>query len=179
MTAVYTITSSLHDETAVRALSDAFLSGIFPDHDFEYKGSDFTDFGSHTLDLIYIRTGGAEGIFKSLLPGMLEKGTKRFYLLTSGQSNSLAASLEILSFLRQRGIEGEVLHGSPAYIAGRIRVLEQVQAARTRLDGMRIGIVGKPSDWLIASQADPDAIRQKLGLRMVDVLYADSHYEPC
>ena len=169
MTAIYTITSGLHDEAAVSRLSDAFLNGVFPEGGYEFKGSDFSDFGTHTLDLIYVRTGGAEGIFKALLPEMLARGIERYYLLTSGKSNSLAASLEILSYLRQQGLKGEVLHGSDAYVAERIHLLEKVQKARARLREMRIGVIGQPSDWLIASQADPIALLDKLGVRMVEV----------
>ena len=169
MTAIYTITSGLHDEAAVSRLSDAFLNGVFPEGGYEFKGSDFSDFGTHTLDLIYVRTGGAEGIFKALLPEMLARGIERYYLLTSGKSNSLAASLEILSYLRQQGLKGEVLHGSDAYVAERIHLLEKVQEARARLREMRIGVIGQPSDWLIASQADPIALLDKLGVRMVEV----------
>ena len=169
MIAVYTITSGLHDEASVSKLSDAFLKGIFPDGDFLFRGSDFSDFGTHTLDLIYVRTGGAEGIFKALLPEMLARGTERYYLLTSGKSNSLAASLEILSYLRQQGLKGEVLHGSDSYVAGRIQLLASVQEARARLKEMRIGVIGQPSDWLIASQADPIALLDRLGVRMEEV----------
>ena len=115
MTAVYTITSGLHDDAAVSRISDEFLQGVFPQGGYEFKGADFRDFGTHDLDLIYVRTGGAEGIFKSLLPEMLARGVDRYYLLTSGKSNSLAASLEILSFLRQQQIGGEVIHGSEEY----------------------------------------------------------------
>ena len=169
MIAVYTITSGLHDEASVARISDAFLKGIFPEGDYLFKGSDFSDFGTHALDLIYVRTGGAESIFKALLPEMLARGIERYYLLTSGKSNSLAASLEILSYLRQQGLRGEVLHGGDAYVAGRIRTLEAVQEARARLRDMRIGVIGQPSDWLIASQADPIALLDKFGLRMVEV----------
>ena len=169
MIAVYTITSGLHDEASVSKLSDEFLKQVFPEGDFVFRGADFSDFGAHTLDLIYVRTGGAEGIFKALLPEMLARGTERYYLLTSGKSNSLAASLEILSYLRQQGLKGEVLHGSDAYVARRIQVLATVQEARTRLKDMRIGVIGQPSDWLIASQADPIALLDKLGVRMEEV----------
>ena len=169
MIAIYTITSGLHDESSVSRLSDAFLKGIFPEGGFLFKGADFTDFGTHTLDLIYVRTGGAEGIFKSLLPGMRTRGIGRFYLLTSGKSNSLAASLEILSYLQQNGLKGEVLHGSPAYLQERIRTLELVAQARGKLQGGRIGVIGQPSDWLIASQADATAVKDKLGATLVEI----------
>jgi L-fucose isomerase-like protein len=169
MTAVYTITSGLHDEASVARLSDAFLKEVFPDGNFDFRGADFTDFGTHSLDLIYVRTGGAEGIFKSLLPEMLARGTERYYLLTSGKSNSLAASLEILSYLRQQGLKGEVLHGSPAYLQARVQALETVTEARRKLKGARIGVIGQPSDWLIASHANPMAVMDKLGARLVEV----------
>ncbi len=169
MTAVYTITSGLHDEQSVSKLSDEFLKGVFPSGEFELKGADFKDFGTHELDLIYVRTGGAEGIFKSLLPEMLARGIERYYLLTSGKSNSLAASLEILSYLRQQGLQGEVLHGSAEYLQARVSALEKVAKARQKLQGTRIGVIGQPSDWLISSQADPVALMDKLGVKLVEV----------
>ena len=169
MTAIYTITSGLHDEASVARLGEAFLGDVFPEGGYVLRGADFSDFGTHALDLIYVRTGGAEGIFKQLLPDLLARGAGRFLLLTSGQSNSLAASLEILSYLQQQGLQGEVLHGSADYLRRRIRALEAVSAARKELRDTRLGVIGPPSDWLIASHADPDALSQKLGLTLVDV----------
>ena len=169
MIAVYTITSGLHDEANVARLSDEFLAGVFPEGDYEFKGANFSDFGTHSLDLIYVRTGGAEGIFKGLLPEMLSRGIEQYYLLTSGKSNSLAASLEILSYLRQQGLKGEVLHGSAGYLQHRVQLLSTVAEARAKLQGTRIGVIGQPSDWLIASQANPVALMDKLGVRLVEV----------
>ena len=169
MIAVYTITSGLHDEASVARLSEAFLGSVFPEGDYLLRGADFSDFGTHDLDLIYVRTGGAEGIFKQLLPDLLARGADRFLLLTSGRSNSLAASLEILSYLQQQGLRGEVLHGSEDYLRRRIRVLAAVTEARKKLKGTRIGVIGAPSDWLIASHADPQALSEKLGVELVDI----------
>lgn len=174
MIAIYTITSGLHDEAAVKAVSDEFLQSIFPDGGYELKGADFSSFGLEAdLNIIYIRTGGAECIFKELLPGMLEAGVGFFTLLASGKSNSLAASLEILSYLRQNGLKGEVLHGSPEYISRRIALLEKVATARASLSGSTIGIIGKPSDWLISSTWDADVLLDKLGLSLVDIPMED------
>jgi len=169
MPAIYTITSGLHDESAVQALSDEFLMSIFPDGNFDFKGSDFSSFGSADLNIIYIRTGGAEGIFKELLPDMIEGGTRYFTLLASGKSNSLAASLEILSYLRQEGLKGEVLHGSAEYVSGRIALLEKIAVARSEIYGSAIGLIGKPSDWLIASGFDTEILLEKLGVSVRDV----------
>ena len=166
-TAIFTLTSELHDEQAVDAVTKDFLGSLGIDHLF--KGSDYSDYGSHTLNLIYVRTGGTEGIFKRLFPKLREKSDRPFYLLTSGKSNSLAASMEILSYLRQNNVSGEIIHGRPEYITSRIILLEKVEGARKKMNGCRLGIIGKPSDWLISSCADADVVKQRLGVELVDV----------
>ena len=64
--AIYTLTSALHDEASVARITDGFLADIFPDGGYDFPGSDFSGFGSGALDLIFVRTGGTEGIFKPL-----------------------------------------------------------------------------------------------------------------
>ena len=165
--AIYTITSSLHDEKAVAEVSDAFLSSLGVDYTF--CGSDFSTFGQFPLPLIYVRTGGAEGIFKALFPKIRAQYEGPLYLLTSGKSNSLAASLEILSWLRQQGIAGEVLHGRSEALGARISLLAKVASARKALRGSRIGVVGKPSDWLISSSISAPVVKEKWGVEVLDV----------
>lgn len=165
--AIYTLTSELHDERAVESVTRDFLGSLGVEYIF--RGSDYADYGSHPLSLIYVRTGGTEGIFQRLLPMLMEKSRQPFYLLTSGKSNSLAASMEILSYLRQEGIQGEILHGSRAYINQRILTLARVEEARLQLNNCRLGVIGKPSDWLISSNADYGIVRERLGIELVDI----------
>lgn len=165
--AIYTLTSALHDEAAVSTVTREFLGSLGIEYDF--LGADFSDYGSRALNLIYVRTGGTEGIFLRLLPELLAKSKRPFYLLTSGKSNSLAASMEILSYLQQHNLSGEILHGSADYIARRISVLERTGKAIQWLTGKRLGVIGKPSDWLISSHADYDVVRQRLGIELVDI----------
>ncbi len=165
--AIYTLTSELHDEAAVGTVTKEFLGSL--GIEYEFRGNDYADYGTHTLNLIYVRTGGTEGIFLRLLPQLLEKSQRPFYLLTSGKSNSLAASMEILSYLQQHNLRGEIIHGGAEYIARKIKVLEKVGEARQWLDGARLGIIGKPSDWLISSQANYEVVRQRLGIELVDI----------
>ena len=146
-----------------------------------------------TLNLIYVRTGGTEGAFKAAFTapdGSLCLPDQPIRLLTSGKSNSLAASMEILSFLRLHGHEGEILHGSVSYIVSRMLELAagvssvlstdtvgtgigrrpfDAAAWKPRLAGKRLGVVGKPSDWLISSDVDPAVARETLGLELLDI----------
>lgn len=165
--AIYTLTSELHDEQAVSAVTREFLDSLHVDYDL--KGADYTSYGQHTLDLIYVRTGGTEGIFMRLLPQLQQQSSRPFYLLTSGKSNSLAASMEILSYLRQNGFAGEIIHGTADYISTRIRLLAKVGAAKEQMSNCRLGIVGQPSDWLISSHANEAIVKEKLGIELISV----------
>ena len=164
---LYTLTSPLHDQKAVDAASAEFLAEIEGKlgFGFDFHGPDFAEYGCGGLDVIYVRTGGTEGIFEEVFPAL----GGNILLLTSGKSNSLAASMEILSYLNQKGRQGEIIHGSTDYIAERLRVLAQVQTARKSLNGKKLGVVGQPSDWLISSNPDAEAVKAKLGLELVHV----------
>lgn len=165
--ALYTLTSPLHDEAAVNAVSGRFISEIENalGARFDFRGNDFSGYGESDLDIIFVRTGGTEGLFKEVFPTL----GGNILLLTSGKSNSLAASLEIMSYLNQQGCKGEILHGSVSYISERINVLAKVSRARKSLNGRNLGIIGEPSDWLISSDADKKAVKEKLGINLLDI----------
>ena len=165
--AIYTLTSPLHNEAAIKAATEEFLGTLTVD--FDFCDNDYSDYGTHQPQLIYVRTGGTESVMKPLLPTLLKQSTQPIYLLTSGKSNSLAASMEILSYLRQQGIKGEILHGSPEYINERILVLQQVSATLRTLAQCRLGVIGEPSDWLISSIVDEEKIRERLGVELLRI----------
>ena len=165
MLSIFAISSSLHQGTDVDT-PDSFIESLGIEHSF--KGSDFTGYGE-TLSLIYVMTGGTEGIFKDLLPALQEKTRQRVLLLASDHSNSLAASVEILSYLRQKGVRGEILRGKPSYIRSRIESLEKVEDARRKLENIKLGVIGAPSDWLISSDVDRKVLLSRLGIQIQDI----------
>jgi L-fucose isomerase-like protein len=165
--AIYTLTSELHDERAVADVTREFLAGL--GIEFVLKGNNFADYGSRALSVIYVRTGGTEALFRKLLPQLKKRAQSVFYLLTSGKSNSLAASMEILSYLHQNGMRGEIIHGSAEYITNRLRLLAKMGEARQKLARLRLGIIGKPSDWLISSDVKPAVVKEHLGIELVSI----------
>lgn len=116
--------------------------------------------------LLYVASGGSEGYFIEIFDRLK---CRPCYILTSGDSNSLAASMEILSFLQQNGGHGEILHGDIDAIAARIKSLKAAHEAKASLKGKNLGIIGTPSDWLIASSFSPDAMLEKLGVGFVNI----------
>ena len=116
--------------------------------------------------LLYVASGGSEGYF---LAAFDQLKSHHCYILTSGESNSLAASMEILSYLRKHGGSGEILHGEIDQVAQQIRALRNAHRALNALRGKKLGCIGQPSDWLIASDYAPDTVMDKLGLGFVSI----------
>ena len=70
----------------------------------------------------FIGGGGTEGRFLEVL----DKLPRPIFLLATPNNNSLAASMEILSYLNQNDIEGEIIHGSEEKVAKRLSDLAKV-----------------------------------------------------
>ena len=119
----------------------------------------------YDLILDFIGGGGTEGRFLQVL----DKLPQPVFLLTTGANNSLAASMEILSYLRQNDIPGEIIHGSDAFMAQRISDLAKVFQTISKIQTLKIGRVGKPSDWLISSDVNPTDSKSFNGIEIVDI----------
>ncbi len=113
-------------------------------------------------DAVMIATGGVENLFKTLF-----KGDGPVTLIADGRNNSLAAALEILTWLEGRGVEGKILHGTNEEIVNGIKGGVTIQG--TELSGTRIGLFGEPSDWLIASGVDRDYLMEHFGVESRDI----------
>lgn len=162
---IYPIKSLMSHGNFITKDSNILLEEIknrLPDNEFNVISS-LEEFHKDGLLLFLIQSGGSEGIFKKdIFP--FYKGP--FYLLTYGSSNSLAASLEILTFLKQNGKKSEVLHGNYDYICERISFLgkEKIVSRKSRL-----GVIGKPSDWLISSEVDYKKCLDVFNIELIDI----------
>lgn len=159
-----TFQSRLRHSPSFAEETQVFLRGVEAELGERLGYAELDDYDCD-VKLIFVQTGGSEGFFLR----DFDKLREPYYLLTNGANNSLAASLEILTYLNSIGKKGEILHGSPRYIAERIKSLAVVDGAKKRLKGSRLGIVGKPSDWLIASVPDYAEVADKLGVNLIDV----------
>ena len=121
---------------------------------------------------VAVLTGGTEALFLQLVNEGQLTLNEPIYIIASGCSNSLAASLEILSWIRQHKGTGRVLT-SPAQIAEGAIVstdgTEQTDVQLPSAESLRLGVVGEPSDWLIASKVDDAYVLEKTGIRLVHI----------
>jgi len=101
--------------------------------------------------VVAVLTGGVEQQFVQLVQEGQLSLKQPVYLQASTHSNSLAASLEILSWLNQHGGTGRVITSPDDILCA------------------RLGVIGQPSDWLIASKVNYQQIRERLNIEMVDI----------
>lgn len=141
---IYPVVSSLHESKRINHETEVLIDELIKKSEHQISLCDIDGLYDSDLALILIQSGGSEQLF-------LENYSKLkppFYLLTYGYNNSLAASLEILSYLKDNNLDGEVLHGDTDYLIERINQLGKGEKC------FRYGVIGKPSDWLIASQVN-------------------------
>jgi len=77
--------------------------------------------------------------------------------------------MEILSYLQDHGKKGAILHGDGKTVARKLKALAQANEALKKLRGAKFGVLGEPSDWLIASKANEPVLKEKLGIRLVHI----------
>lgn len=154
---IYPIVSALHNKNVIENNTNELLSLLKENSKHNYKIVSIDELYDADLSLILVLSGGSENEFLSNLPKLREP----FYILTYGYNNSLPASLEILSYIKDNNYDGEVLHGNINYIVDRINDL---------LNRVNYGVIGNPSDWLIASEVNySNALKHNVNLINIDI----------
>ena len=118
-------------------------------------------------------TGGTEQLVLDLREERNQcNSNASVFLVAHPTHNSLPASLETLARLQQDNINGQIfyLNGSDDTVGlNKIKnVLENI-AVFEELKNTKIGLIGKPSDWLVASSPDPKVIKEKWGAEVVPI----------
>lgn len=161
-----TFASILHKQVTVRSSHEVILTELekyFTVNFIDYQ--DINKLTSNDFSILFIATGGVE----RLVIQHFESLPRPAILLADGMQNSLAAALEISSWLRGRGMKSEILHGELPEIIKRIFVLHSNFIAQRSLFGMRIGVIGTPSSWLVASNVDYLLAKRRWGVVYTDI----------
>lgn len=130
--------------------------------------------------VVAILTGGTEHQFLELVDhGDLDLSAP-IHLLVTQRSNSLAAAMEILTWINA--------HQGHALILTKSEVkTEEVKSEKSSSEASseeptilsinsssshpssKLALIGSPSDWLIASTYSPDMLRERLGIEIVNI----------
>jgi len=161
--------SALHPDFALEEVHHEIFGALRKRNEITLFHPGQTPPDDQDLTLVLIASGGTEGEFLRHFETM----PRPVYLLTDGKHNSLAASLEISAWVRQQGEACEIIHGSGVEVTRRVEDIAAVEQAFRRFSTMTLGFVGRPSDWLIASNVDSPSLGSHWGIRTRDVELAE------
>lgn len=164
------ITSQLVDDVLSAEISTEYASAFGPLGGEEW-GVDVVSDPAPLL--VFVTTGGTERSILDLLRRRADTaGRTPALLVAHSGDNSLPAALETLARLQQDGERGRIVYlDSPSDAAGLAMLERAVRDIETRqaMRQSRIGVIGSPSGWLVASSPDPAIVRSKWGPQVVPV----------
>lgn len=128
--------------------------------------------------VVAVLSGGTEALFLDLVKDQKIDLKRPVYLMVSGFSNSIPAALEILSYIRQHNGMAKIMQ----HPKDTVFVDDSDSASLTRMPlekvlknekKQRLGVVGKSSDWLIASQVDYAEVLKKMNCELIDIPFEE------
>ncbi len=157
--------SILHDASAVDRIHGKY--GFFLQSAGGMKTAAESSDGTH---FYFVLTGGTEGlVLKDLARNGGFAKENPVVLIAHPEHNSLPAAMEILARIRQEGGFGIlVLVRSPDDGAAlmRLKLVSSVHGAVRAMHSSKIGAVGEPSDWLVASGQGDASVRGSWGAEL-------------
>ena len=140
--------------------SDEFLKELSKHMGVEVVTAEMDEVKDQVLPVYFIASGGAEEGFKAN-----HVHTKEPYvLLTTPSYNSLAAAMEIMGFLAEHNLSGEIIHGDFETLAKGLKEKIAIAKAKEGLKKSHLGCFGMPGG-LIASDVDFAALQEKVGCK--------------
>lgn len=130
---------------------------------------------------VSLRRGEVEAVLEGALPcfllltggteaELLALASKTFgplLVLTHSGNNSLPAALEAVARLRSEGRRVRLVHLDTEEAAREVVLLGKAAALARTLRGLRVGLIGGASPWLVASSPAPEVFREKLGIEVI------------
>ena len=163
------VASSLHDQQAVETLT-APVRGLLDDLGGAVVGLDRQSADAGAPPRIFVvATGGTERL---LLDAIARQGAGYPSVLVAHRGhNALPAALEVMAAINQNGGRGRIVSLTGNVAADRLALDEAVGdlEAVVAMRSTRLGVIGGPSSWLVASSPTPDVVRRRWGPEVVTV----------
>jgi L-fucose isomerase-like protein len=129
---------------------------------------------NHSFPVFYfIVTGGTERLLLDLrILRETKENNEPVFIIAHPTQNSLPASLEALARFQQDGILGEVFYlknNNDEKVLAKITNTVNNLEVQNSLLASRIGLIGDPSDWLVASSPDPIVVKEAWGPKVIPI----------
>ena len=160
------VVSSLHERDALRGLLGDFAAAL------DRLGGTPARSAAENPALplvVLVATGGTERL---VLEALAPRPADPVLLLAHPGHNSLAAALEVLALVQREGRVGQIVylegpHDEPAL--ARLGAVVHEIGSLLALRRCRIGLVGRPSDWLVASSPTAELVRARWGATLIEL----------
>ena len=123
--------------------------------------------------IVFIETGGSEQKFIKDVDNL----KLPIILLSNCKNNSMPACFEIKTYLDSKEKECVLLFGEEVNIANSIKHISKIMQAKYNVEHATLGVIGKPSDWLIASTVNYDDVKKRFGTTLIDIDTAELKQE--
>jgi L-fucose isomerase-like protein len=165
------VASTLHDPHAVATMTEP-VRDLLDDLGGTIVDGRSSDDAAGSPHLFVVATGGTERL---LLDAIAERAVTQpaapIVLVAHRAHNSLPAALETLAAIQQTGGRGRIVSLTGDVEPDRNALAEAIGdlAAVAAMRSARLGIVGGPSSWLVASSPEPDVVRRRWGPEVITV----------
>ena len=166
--ALIEISSAVHDQSYIDRSLEGFIKELEEHFNltfFDIENISEIEKSEYDIILNFVKTGGTENLFKDKFSEL----PRPFYFLATSLHNSLPASIEMLSYVQSQGEIGKILHGDMAKLLEEIKKYGKINSTKKRISNSKLGVIGEPSDWLIASKVNYSEVKTKWGLNIVDI----------
>jgi len=113
-------------------------------------------------DAIFVLTGGSELQAIELL-----NNKSPVIILAITSDNSYAAAAELKAYCDQEHIPSLLVNFELNELKSKIENFFQFKKALVKFRNYRLGLIGKSSEWLIASKVSPTELKQKFGINII------------
>lgn len=158
------LSNSLDPNASFKKEDDQFIEDLNNEL-FEDDISLVSDDKDAKFSFVFIETGGSEQHFVKIV----DKLQRPIILLSTCKNNSLPACFEIKTYLGQKGEDPILLFGDEKELATSIKDVSKLLFARSIIEGANLGVIGAPSDWLIASKVNYEDVKNKYKINLIDI----------
>jgi L-fucose isomerase-like protein len=130
------------------------------------------------LPLFYFAiTGGTEKLILNLLEerGKAAPG-EPVLLIAHPSNNSLPACLETLARLQQDGKQGRIFYLQEEEEESDYKAIKKTTkdlSVYNALQNSKLGVLGAPSDWLVASSPSAEIVKKRWGVELVNIDFSE------
>ena len=179
--------SELHDKASTISVREKLFNvlGSFAELSIhtikEYisiKDSLTEEEGKENLTICFIATGGSEEIFATSVSILKQP----ILLMSDAYHNSLAAAFEICAWLTQNNIKHQHINVpldiSESYeieLENKIKEISKKLYFKHNLQNQKIGVIGGPSYWLIASKVNLTEVSKRYSVEFVNISIKTIH----